>query len=157
MPGLVVAELMPDLHVTLLDGSARRAGWLLEAVDRCNLQGRVEVIASRAEQAGRSPDRRGRFAIVLARSFAAPPVTAECAAPFLRDQGLLVVSEPPRADPRRWPVEALSQVGLVPGPPIALPSGHYQTLTMSGVCPERFPRRVGVPTKRPLYIPTTSG
>ena len=48
-----------------------------------------------AEAAGHDPLLRGQFDLVTARSFGRPAVTAECAAPFLRREGLLVVSEPP--------------------------------------------------------------
>lgn len=151
LPGLVVAELMPDRELTLLDGSERRATWLTEAVERCGLGDRVDVVGRRAEEAGRDSALRGRFAAVVARSFAAPSVTAECAAPFLIEGGVLVVSEPPTPSADRWPVEPLAIVGLMPESVVALPAGHYQVLVMAGRCPDRYPRRVGVPAKRPLY------
>ena len=39
---------------------------------------------------------RGRFDVVVARGFGPPPATAECGAPFLRVDGRLIVSDPPR-------------------------------------------------------------
>jgi 16S rRNA (guanine527-N7)-methyltransferase len=151
LPGLVVAELLPDRALALLDGSERRAAWLAEVVERCGLLDRVVVVGRRAEVAGREDALRGRFAAVTARSFAAPPVTAECAAPFLIEGGVLVVSEPPSPPGDRWPIERLESLGLVPEAVTALPEGHYQVLTMVGRCPDRYPRRVGIPAKRPLY------
>ena len=80
--------------------------------------------------------------MVWARSFGSPPVTAECAAPFLEVGGLLVVSEPlrppvsgpsssqvPAAD--RWPADGLAPLGQEPLVTSALevrvpspPTGH---------------------------------
>ena len=55
---------------------------------------RVEVWCGRAERLGRDAHRRGAFDAVVSRGFGAPAITAECAAPFLRVGGQLVVSEP---------------------------------------------------------------
>lgn len=95
VPGLVLAELWPGAQAVLLEAGERRCGFLREAVGRLGLDGRVAVVRQRAEEAGRSPTWRGGFDLVVARSFGPPAVTAECAAPFLRVGGRLVVSEPP--------------------------------------------------------------
>jgi 16S rRNA (guanine527-N7)-methyltransferase len=90
----------------------------------------------------------------VARSFGAPPVTAECAAPFLQLGGVLIVSEPPVAsgdsDELRWPEEGLAVVGLEPES-LWRDSFGYRVLRQSQNCPDRFPRRVGVAAKRPIY------
>ena len=99
--------------------------------------------------------------LVVARSFGPPAVTAECGAPFLKAGGLLVVSEPPvsvgspsgdqgSVQPERWPGAALEQLGLRPVQLVGEPFA-YQLLVQQRLCPTRFPRRTGVPTKRPLY------
>jgi len=148
VPGLVLAVLWPSSRWTLLDGSTGRAEWLREAVDLLGLSARVRVAAERAEVAGRG-SLRGTATVVTARSFAEPAVTAECAAPLLRVGGLLLVAEPPEAAPR-WPEAQLAQLGLRPGVRISAPHA-IQMLHQDGPCPDRFPRRTGVPGKRPLY------
>jgi 16S rRNA (guanine527-N7)-methyltransferase len=161
LPGLVVAHYWPRSAAVLLDSSERRTGFLAEAVHALHWEDRVEVVRARAEDAGRDPLLRGGFEAVWARSFGSPPVTAECAAPFLRQGGLLVVSEPPPADPGstreardlaadRWPSEALAELGLAPLVTVRGRFG-YQVLEQVEACPERFPRRAGVAAKRPLY------
>jgi 16S rRNA (guanine527-N7)-methyltransferase len=156
LPGLVVALAWPEATVVLLDGNRRRAGFLAGAVERLDLGGRVNVVHQRAEVAGRDPQLRAGFAGVLARSFGPPAVLAECAAPFLRVGGWVVVSEPP-AGPSgtdegsgRWPAEPLAQVGLVPDE-VVQDEFSYQVLRQRTLCPERYPRRDGVPAKRPLF------
>jgi 16S rRNA (guanine527-N7)-methyltransferase len=133
----------------LLDGSRTRAAFLEEATHELGLQNRVEVVAERAEVAGRGP-RRGTFDLVVARSFASPAATAECAAPFLRSGGRLVVAEPPGGRPERWDAEGLAALELGLGNRVVVPTS-YQVLIQQAPCPDRFPRRVGVPVKRPLF------
>ena len=155
LPGLVVAQHWPEASLVLLDASARRTDFLRRAVERLGLQGRIEVVGGRAEELGRDGRWRGAFDGVLARSFGRPAVVAECGAPFLKVGGWLVVSEPPaheggtRGDDR-WPLEGLRQFGLVPSDP-ARGEFAYQVLRQAEPCPERFPRRNGVPAKKPLF------
>jgi 16S rRNA (guanine527-N7)-methyltransferase len=152
VPGLVLATGWPQSEAVLLDVGERRCVFLREAVERLGLEDRVGVVRGRAEEAGRLPDLRGTFDVVVARSFGPPAVTAECAAPFLRVGGHLVVSEPP-ADPNavgRWSADGLVPLGLVPGPAWREAFG-YQSLVQRELCPDRYPRRVGQVAKRPLF------
>jgi 16S rRNA (guanine527-N7)-methyltransferase len=157
LPGLVVAEVLGDVSVVLLDANSRRTGFLGGALIRLGLAPRVSVTHARAELAGRDPLLRGAFDAVVVRSFGPPAVVAECAAPFLRPGGWLIVSEPPGdpgsgpiPHPERWPAPALSELGLEPSEFVAGEFG-YQVLRQVEPCPDRFPRRDGVPAKNPLF------
>lgn len=160
VPGLVLALDWPGASAVLLDAGERRCAFLREAVERLGLDGRVDVVRQRAEEAGRSPTLRGRFDLVVARSFGPPAVTAECAAPFLQVGGRVVVSEPPPEDSAegaasshdavRWPPEGLAQLGLSPAAAWRHDYG-YQSLVQRSPCPDRYPRRVGQVAKRPLF------
>jgi hypothetical protein len=59
--------------------------------------------------------------------------------------GQLLVSEPPSTE-ARWP-DDVSILGLAVGDR----TGGIQVLDQIAPCPERFPRRTGVPSKRPLF------
>jgi 16S rRNA (guanine527-N7)-methyltransferase len=167
IPGLVLAHAWPDAELVLLDAAARRTAFLETAVASLGLAARVTVVRSRAEQAGRDATLRGRFDVVVARGFGPPAVTAECAAPFLQVGGRLLVSDPPAEGgdapaqelvpvghpgraPDRWPAAGLDLVGLAVEGAWAAPF-RYRSLVLTRPCPERFPRRVGVPAKRPLF------
>jgi 16S rRNA (guanine527-N7)-methyltransferase len=161
LPGLVLAHIWRESEAVLLDASLHKSAALGDAIDECGWAHRVKVVRARAETAGRS-DLRGTFDLVVARSFAPPPVTAECAAPFLRPGGLLIVSEPPSdmrldaqagvcaSDSGRWPPEGLAVVGLEVVAGWRREYG-YQVLRQGSPCPMRFPRREGIPGKRPIY------
>jgi 16S rRNA (guanine527-N7)-methyltransferase len=149
LPGLPLALAWPTTRSFLLEGSTRRARFLLEAVAQLGLSDRVAVVGERAEEAGHGP-LRGRCDLVVARSFGAPAVTAECGAPFLAPDGRLIVSEPPGGLPDRWDPEGLAILGLRLGDRLTGRTS-YQTLIPDRPCPDRFPRRVGVPSRRPLF------
>lgn len=146
LPGLVLALRWPRSRWVLLDANERRTTFLAEAVEALDLADRVTVVRSRAEVAGRDPSLREAFALVTARSFGAPAVTAECGAPFLRAGGWLAVSEPPEPDPARWPADGLAELGLV-----LVERDSWAILRREGPLPDRLPRRDGLPAKRPLW------
>ena len=157
LPGLVLAQRWGGSLAVFLDSAERRTTFLSGAVGQLGWEHHVQVVRARAEDAGRRPDLRGAFDIVVARSFGSPPVTAECAAPFLRPGGLLVVSEPPSSGPAptqvlaaRWPREGLAMLGMEPLITVRSSFG-YQVVRQVEPCPERFPRRAGMAAKRPVY------
>ena len=151
LPGLALALVWPTSRWVLLDAGERRTAFLLEAVAELDLGARVEVLRGRAEEVGRRPDRRSRHALVVARSFGPPAVAAECAAPLLALGGRLVVSEPPAPAASRWPVEGIAVLGLALVAACTGDGGTYQVLEQRAPCPDRFPRRPGIPRKRPLF------
>ena len=153
VPGLVLALAWKRTAFVLIEAHLRRAAFLTRAVRVLELTGRVTVVAERAEIFGQTPSRRGTFDVVTARGFARPAVVAECAAPLLDVGGMLVVSEPPpdTASPGgRWRTEGLAQLGMGRAQP-AGSAYHFVVVTQERLCPARFPRRVGVPGKRPLF------
>lgn len=150
VPGLVLAATWPATSFVLLDSSERRTAFLREAVAGLGWAARVDVVRARAEVAGRDEALRGRFPLVVARSFGAPPVAAECAAPLLQVGGRLVVSEPPDDD-GRWPAEGLATVGLRLVGRVTARGAGYVVHEQVDACPDRYPRREGVPGKRPLW------
>lgn len=147
VPGLILGVARPDLRLWLVDATAKRCRFLEAAVAALGLS--AEVVEGRAEDVGRSARRECADAVV-ARSFGAPAATAECAAPLLRMGGILVVSEPPAPDPARWPANGLAPLGLELGDRSG-GSPVTQTLHQVRRCPDAYPRRVGLPAKRPLF------
>ncbi len=147
LPGLVLALALPRSTWVLVEAMERRAGPLVDAVNRLDLAGRVTVWRGRAEEFARSAGQRGSADLVTARGFASPGATAECAAPLLRLGGFLAVSEPPESDGSRWPPAGLAEFGLAP---VGVREG-VMLCTAVETCPDTFPRRVGIPSKRPVF------
>ena len=156
LPALVLAtQVWTNSAFTLIESRSRRCDFLREAAVVLGIAERVEVFDGRAEEAGHDTGLRGQVDVVVSRSFGRPAVTAECAAPLLRVGGLLVVSEPPQAGSVlahvRWPDEGTAKLGLElkelrVGPPA------MAVLLQRELCATRYPRRVGIPEKRPLFV-----
>lgn len=151
LPGLVLAHDRPDLALTLLDSQVKRCNFLAAAVGWLD-RPEVQVVCGRAETLAHEPGLRATFDVVVARSFGAPAVTAECGVGFLRLGGTLWVSEPPDAEREsRWPSTGLAELGLELGATSTTGMVHLQALRASSLCSQRFPRVVGRPSKRPLF------
>ena len=150
VPALVLLEQWPQAQAVLVEAAVRRAAFLREAVAELGWGSRVEVLEERAELTGRREELRGTLGLVTARSFARPAVTAECAAPLLAVGGLLLVSEPPE-DADRWSQDGLVQLGMRPEPGVEEDGFHFQLVRQAEPCPDRYPRRTGVPERRPLF------
>lgn len=149
MPGLVLAERWPRCSVVLVDASERRTEFVRRAAERLGLA-RVSVVRARAETIGRDPAHRGRADLVVARGFGPPAVTAECAAPLLRVGGRLIVSDPPNDSGSRWRDIGVAELGLGGRRLVRVPAA-FSVFEQRTLCPDRFPRRVGIPAKRPLF------
>lgn len=155
-PGLPMKILLSALEMTLLEASARKSAFLRETVDALGLEG-AQVVTARAEEAARQPAYRERFDLVIARAVAPLAVLVELALPFLTVGGHLATPKGSRVSSEvrqaSFALEALR--GEIVGRrslPLA-DAAHPQTLVVvrkTAATPERYPRRVGVPSKRPL-------
>lgn len=152
IPGLVLALRWRSTPIVLIEAGARRCRFLREAVDELGLASTVSVAEGRAEALARTPGLEARFDLVTARAFGPPATTAECATRLLAPAGTLLVSEPPSSDTtsHRWRDDGLAKLGLGPAIPVGV-DPHVVALRREHSCPDRFPRRVGVPAKRPLF------
>ena len=149
VPGLPLAMWRQDLTWVLVDAMVKRASFVLTAVEELGIA--AEVLEIRAEDMAAAPQWRRAVDVVVARSLAAPGVTAEYAAALLRVGGKAVIAEPPGGDPSRWPAEGLAKLGLRRGPVLFAPTATLQVLEQAEECPERFPRRTGMAAKAPLF------
>ena len=148
VPGLVLGVARPELRLVLVEARAKRCRFLEAAAAELDLT--AEVVEGRAEVVGRSA-LRGTADAVVARSFGLPATTAECGSPLLREGGVLVVSEPPPPpQPGRWPEGGLRRLGLALGERVEATTA-VQVLEQRWTCPDEYPRRDGLPGKRPLF------
>jgi 16S rRNA (guanine527-N7)-methyltransferase len=151
-PGLPIRIAHADLRLTLLESTAKKTAFLEEVVSRLALTG-VSVVTDRAENAGRDPAHRETYDLALARALAPLPVLVELALPFLRVGGVLAAPKGSRA----------AQEVAAAGPALRACGGHvlslerlpgsFLTLVLVqkvAPTPSTYPRRPGVPAKRPL-------
>jgi len=152
VPGVILLSLWPVATGVLLDARKRRCAFLEASVNGLGLSDRASVACGRAEELARRRSFRGAFDLVVARAFGSPATTAECALGFLRAGGRLAVSEPPgEPEPKRWPGAGLAELGLL-GPEFWREEGAGIALfTARERAGDRWPRRVGVSGRRPLW------
>jgi 16S rRNA (guanine527-N7)-methyltransferase len=155
-PGLPLKIVRPQMELTLLEAKKKRVRFLQHLVERLELPG-VVVIRGRAEELGRQPGHREGYDLVLARAVATLPVLLEYALPLCRIGGIFLAQKGPDI---REELET-SQVALrvlggqmreVRGFELPHSMGRRNLVVVEKVAPtpERYPRRPGVPAKRPL-------
>ena len=150
LPGLVLFENW-SVSATFVDSMVKRTNFLQEVVGWEGAPRNGRVVNGRAEQVSREPGFDGQFPLVTARSFAPPAVTAECAARFLKIEGILIVSEPPvEGSADRWNPSALGQLGLRSEGRVR-EGAAFQVIRKVRATPDRFPREIGTPGKNPLF------
>ena len=151
IPGLVLGMRWPAARGILVEAGQRRCIFLREAVSELGIGDHVEVIEDRAEVVARSDDFREQFEVVTARSFASPAITAEIGAGLVKVGGVLVVSEPPERDDRRWHAGEVQALGFSSVQVNERPGAHFAGFRKESPVPTRYPRAVGRPAKRPLW------
>lgn len=152
-PGAVVKLVWPSVRLTLLDATAKKTAFLSVLVAELGLS-EVDVLTGRAEELAHDPGLRGRFDLVLARAVAPLPALLELTLPFARMGGRVVSPKGSRAAEE---VAAAGHAADVLGArllsvPFEVP-GEPQTLVVAvktADTPETYPRRPGMPEKRPL-------
>lgn len=152
-PGLMLAVCWPTARIVLVEANQRRSEFLRRALLRLGASEAAGVVTGRAESLAHQPDLREAFECVTGRSFGRPAVTAECGSPYLALGGRLVVSEPPDAatDDERWPPAGLAPLGLARPRMVRLGRFGYRVIDKVMPIAARYPRRPGVPSKRPLF------
>ncbi|MDO4733409.1 MAG: 16S rRNA (guanine(527)-N(7))-methyltransferase RsmG [Bacillota bacterium] len=154
-PGLVLAIARPERPITLVEATEKKCVFLEECAAELGLS-QLQVVNARAEEAGRDPALRERFPLVTARALAALNVLCEYGLPLLAEGGTLLAYKG-----AGWEEEVaaaanaldLLNAGLGESRLYQLPGGDQRCLLRvekRGPCPEKYPRRPGMPTKRPL-------
>jgi 16S rRNA (guanine527-N7)-methyltransferase len=155
LPGLVLAAVLPDARVVLVESLNRKCAFIRAAAAAMGLTN-VDVACVRAEE---WQDGAGACDVVTARALGALPVVYEYAAPLLREDGVVVawkgeVTEAEAADG----AAAATLLGLEEEPPLAVQpfaGSERRTLRVArktAPTPPNFPRRPGMATKRPLSV-----
>jgi len=153
LPGLPLTISRPDLSVTLVEADQAKAAFLVHACAVLGLAG-VEVVARRAEDVGRDPRYRETFDLAVARALAPLPVLAELCLPLVRVGGRLLAQKTEResAAGAQGVIELLggSQPIVIPTPSAARRTGTVVVVEKVRSTPARYPRRAGVPSRKPL-------
>jgi len=155
-PGMLFGLLFPEKSISLLEANKKKARFLQLIKEEENLS-RVSILPDRAEILGREAVYREQFSLVTARAVARLPELLELTLPFCRCGGFFLAYKGPQA--REELVEAATACEVLGGRLHAtyayeLPWGKgTRTLLLFAKVsptPAQYPRRPGIPKKRPL-------
>jgi 16S rRNA (guanine527-N7)-methyltransferase len=137
------------IAITLVEATQKKARFLASVLGTFELRG--EVVPKRAEVAARDERLRERFASGTGRAVALAPAVAELVVPFLSVGGVALLQRGPMGPRERT---ALEDAAIVLGARVEaehrLDDRSLLVLRKIEPTPRRFPRRTGVPEKRPL-------
>jgi 16S rRNA (guanine527-N7)-methyltransferase len=153
LPGIPLAIARPQLVLTLLESTAKKAAFLERAVSELGLAN-VTVVQGRAEELGRDPDHRGHYRLATARAVAPLPVLVELALPFLVAGGVLAAVKGSRHLQEIAAASgALSQLGgVITGTfPLGVVGGALVVIRKDAETPERYPRRTARQTRASTF------
>jgi len=153
LPGLPLKIARPELAVTLVEADSGKAAFLVQACARLGLLD-VEVVARRAEEVGHDARYRESFDVAVARALAPLPVLVELCLPLVRMGGNLLAQ---KTDKEEVPAaqRAIELLGgalqsVSPAPSTARATGTIVVIAKVGPTPSKYPRRSGVPARKPL-------
>jgi len=153
LPGLPLKIARPELAVTLVEVDSGKAAFLVQSCARLGLVD-VEVVARRAEEVGHDARYRESFDVAVARALAPLPVLVELCLPLVRMGGNLLAQ---KTDKEEVPAaqRAIELLGgalqsVSPAPSTARATGTIVVIAKVGPTPSRYPRRSGVPARKPL-------
>ena len=151
-PGIPMKIAFPGLRGTLVDATARKVEFLRNLVEELELTD-MEVRHSRAETLARCESVREGFDLALARAVAAMPVLAELTLPFCRVGGVAALHKTTSAaDEIAAAHRAIEAMGGEIRD-IVSAGGDKKVLVIidkARATPAEYPRRPGIPSKRPL-------
>ena len=106
LPGLPLAIVRPDLHVTLIEPLLRRSNFLQLAVDELGLGDRVDVLRARAEEC------KATFDVVVCRAVAPLEKLLKWTVPLFRDGQLVALKGESAEDEIRSASKKVAALGL---------------------------------------------
>ncbi len=155
-PGVPLKILYPQLRLTLIESVAKKTQFLTAVVAALGLSD-VNILAERVEVLGQQVLHRGQYDWVVARGVAKLRVLVEYLLPLCRIGGHVLAQKGDNAAAEME--DAAAAIATLGGASPILQSiqmpnrakDHYLVLIEKvNESPARYPRRVGIPAKRPL-------
>jgi 16S rRNA (guanine527-N7)-methyltransferase len=149
LPAIPLA-IATGVHVTMIETTRKKVQFLQRMLDELSLAG--EVISERAEVAAHDERLREQFSSGTARAVASAPTVAELLLPFVTTGGVAILQRGTIDEGERI---ALQDAALVLGGQVETEhplDGERRIVLVrkTAATPLRFPRRTGIPQKRPL-------
>jgi 16S rRNA (guanine527-N7)-methyltransferase len=155
-PGIPLKLVNPGTRLTLLEATGKKVTFLEHVIRQLDLHHTV-AIKARAEELAHDPDHREQYDLALARAVAELSVVVEYTMPFCKIGGWVVAQKGESGAAEAWAAEgAIKLLGgeLRRVMPVELPGlpedRSLVVIEKVSPTPGNYPRRPGVPGKRPL-------
>jgi len=155
-PGIPLKLVCPTSRLTLLEATGKKVAFLEHLIGRLGLR-TVAAVKGRAEELAHDPLHREQYDLALSRAVAELPVVAEYTLPFCKVGGWAIAQKGEAGAAEAWTAE--KAIALLGGElrrvvPVEVPglAENRSLVVIEKVhpTPAAYPRRVGVPSKRPL-------
>jgi len=155
-PGVPLKIAIPDIKMVLLEATAKKVSFLEYIITKLELSD-IEVIKGRSEEAAQNPRFRERFDVAVARAVAELPVLCELTLPFCAIGGCVIAHK--KGDIQLELEQSLKAIETLGGrlskaekvEAEGLDDERYLVVVDKiRATPEKYPRRPGMPEKRPL-------
>nr|WP_277999064.1 16S rRNA (guanine(527)-N(7))-methyltransferase RsmG [Moorella sulfitireducens] len=156
IPGLILKIYRPDLRITLLEAQQKKVKFLEKAVKQLGLK-EVECLWGRAEDIGHHQNYREKYNLAVARAVAPLNTLVEYCLPLVQVDGFMVAYKGPAGTEEAK--VAAGAIAILGGGDTTIwqhviPDGEGKRFLIIvkkvKVTPPSYPRRPGVPAKRPL-------
>lgn len=155
-PGLPLKIIFPRMRLTLVDSVRKKTDFCQYIVDQLGLT-EVEIIQDRAENIGQNAAHREKYDWAVARAVAIMPILMEFLLPLAAIGGKVLAMKGENAPAETQNAEnAIKVLGghIQKLMPISLPGVADQrylvVVDKVAATPQKYPRRVGAPAKKPL-------
>jgi 16S rRNA (guanine527-N7)-methyltransferase len=156
LPGIPLAILFPSINFTLVDSVQKKITAVEEFAHELNLKN-VRCIAERAETLGHDEAHRDQYDLVLTRALAPLRILIELTVPLIHLYGYVIaykgpeyISELSQSQNAIAKLYAESPRVFQYSLPADMGNRTIIRITKKRVTPDVYPRRDGVPAKRPL-------
>lgn len=153
-PGIPLKVFLNQSKLVLLDSKVKKAAFLRHIVERLELS-QVEIVVGRAEEIAHLPSFRQQFALSVSRAVASLPTLVELALPFCRIGGKFVAQK--KGEIEQEIIQAGKAIDVLGGKlsrvdKVKLDGDERYLVIIDKIypAPEKYPRRPGIPAKRPL-------
>lgn len=155
LPGIPLLIARPAWSGVLVDAVGKKVSFMQAAMEALGLAG--TACHGRAEDLGHDPAYRERFDLGVARAVAGLPELLELTLPLVKPEGRLVVSKGAKgpeelaaAKPALETLHAAVSEDLTLVLPEEAGERHLYAISKRGRTPRGYPRKPGIPHRKPL-------
>lgn len=158
LPGIPIKIVSPLIELSLLEAKKKKIIFLEKLIEKLNLK-KVKILNGRAETFGRCSDYREKYDLVISRAVAPLNILSEYCLPLVRIGGLFIAQK--GRSYKEETEKGINSINFLGGElikveniqiPFIKQERYILVIRKIKDTPSGYPRREGMPQKRPLYF-----